>query len=139
MTNAPEAEWHVVCEQCGQVMTPNSGCLPYIVFESGKRYKREPHFDDDDRPCHDCNAGPGKYHHTGCDSDVGLNRSSQQLLSSSSRTVHIKSVCSSSSRRSKNDPERVAPSLEERVCLLAVAAVADQLEVRASRTQGGSR
>ena len=69
MTNAPEAEWHVVCEQCGQVMTPNSGCLPYIVFESGKRYKRERHFDDDGRPCHDCNAGPGKYHHTGCDSD----------------------------------------------------------------------
>jgi len=51
---------------CGEEMKPGSGCR-YVEMQDkhGKWHKR----DTAHEPCHDCNAGVGKVHHWGCDSE----------------------------------------------------------------------
>lgn len=71
---------------CGREMTPGGGCV-FTHTQLGKRGKwveRVPVGGPGDfseledavlgtnghpRDCHDCNAGPGKHHHPGCDAE----------------------------------------------------------------------
>ena len=52
---------------CGHEMKPGSSChIVEMKGNDGKWYKRLP---NDRGQCHDCNAGSGKIHHWGCDSE----------------------------------------------------------------------
>lgn len=67
---------HAKCEDCNQPMDPGVGCTMTHVSKSekGASVKRIFCGEADDwgadcpgGVCHDCNAGPGKPHHAGCD------------------------------------------------------------------------
>ena len=59
----PEKKY-ATCHLCNQEMQPNSGCTAtHIEDTTGKVHAR---IKSDDL-CHDCNAGPGQYHHMSCD------------------------------------------------------------------------
>lgn len=66
---------HGTCEDCKRVMDPGVGCtLTHVTrTEKGKLVKRifvgEIGDWAEEGNCHDCNAGPGKPHHPGCDNE----------------------------------------------------------------------
>lgn len=61
------------CFRCGADMNTSNGCTDDRVIEFADGTERDPiPFERDDqpggaRPCHDCGAYPGNYHHPGCD------------------------------------------------------------------------
>ena len=58
---------NAICNDCKKEMKPKGGCsLPYLIDKDKKRMKRNV---CDTDVCHDCNAGNGKIHHFGCDSE----------------------------------------------------------------------
>ena len=68
---------YAICSDCGREMTPGTGCGCSQVSLGGKTYERIRAGDDrdfdpdmaDGDVCHDCNAGLGQYHHSGCDAE----------------------------------------------------------------------
>jgi predicted RNA-binding Zn-ribbon protein involved in translation (DUF1610 family) len=68
---------YAICPDCGQEMSPETGCTKSTVMIGGEEYERIPFGDDRDFDpdmeegdvCHDCNAGIGQYHHAGCDAE----------------------------------------------------------------------
>lgn len=66
-----------VCSDCGKEMSPGTGCGCSHIMLGGKDYERIKAGDDLDFDpnmevgdvCHDCNAGLGQYHHSGCDAE----------------------------------------------------------------------
>lgn len=68
---------YAICSECSKEMSPGTGCDCSHIFLNGKTYERiktgdeldfDPNMTADD-VCHDCNAGPGQYHHNGCDAE----------------------------------------------------------------------
>lgn len=68
------------CQACGQQMATGGGCvdpghnrIAWGAERAGTDASMEAMHGDDWREepwnCHDCNAGPGKFHHPGCDSE----------------------------------------------------------------------
>ena len=66
-----------VCSDCGKEMAPGNGCTCSSIMLGGKTYERIKVGDERDfepnmsagEVCHDCNAGVGQYHHSGCDAE----------------------------------------------------------------------
>jgi len=80
---------HVTCEDCKQPMDPGVGCtLTHVAkTEDGEMVKRLFCGEGDDwgadcpgGVCGDCNAGPGKPHHAGCDIERCPNCGGQMLM-----------------------------------------------------------
>ena len=61
------------CQWCEREMTTHIGCTitEYNDFPDGVTRQRVKHGDDgwgdNGKPCHDCGAPVGDYHHPGCD------------------------------------------------------------------------
>jgi hypothetical protein len=64
----PKAKTYATCD-CGLTMRPKGDCgVREMKAKDGKWYSRISNTDQ--APfCHDCNAGLGKVHHWGCDSE----------------------------------------------------------------------
>jgi len=66
---------YAICEACGKEMAPGNGCGLTHARIGSEEYERIKVGDDlDFEPgtydfCHDCNAGPGQYHHYNCDAE----------------------------------------------------------------------
>lgn len=56
-----------ICNYCNQEMKEGAGCTLKTYNIYTKKYGRIPYTPDSDRYCHDCNVGPGQFHHPGCD------------------------------------------------------------------------
>jgi len=65
------------CTICHKGMSPYTGCIVSSVSCNGREYERirsgdardfNPNMEEND-VCHDCNVGPGQYHHWGCDAE----------------------------------------------------------------------
>lgn len=66
------------CRVCNQEMTAAQGCVMLPITIKGRAYRPIPN--DEDKPCHDCGAQPGQYHHPGCDMEK-CPRCRMQILS----------------------------------------------------------
>lgn len=75
-----KSKW-AVCDSCGQEMKPGGGCTvtKYDDFKDQISRDRVPYPADEEKPCHDCNCGPGKLHHPGCDMERCPKCSGQSL------------------------------------------------------------
>jgi len=62
-TEKPAKKKYATCGECGTEMVPGGGCAKHFYIYGGKKYLAQ----KADEQCHDCNAGPGKFHHANCD------------------------------------------------------------------------
>lgn len=54
------------CDYCGRVMKTADGCDPLPIETRSGIFERIPWGAAEERPCGDCGAKPGGYHHPGC-------------------------------------------------------------------------
>lgn len=73
-----KSKTYAVCPDCKREMVLGGGCsYRFIRAEGGEWLERFKHTHI--QPCHDCNAGLGKYHHMGCDWEKCPNCSMQLI------------------------------------------------------------
>ena len=56
-----------ICRYCKQPMNPGGGCTAVGYSDSLDGSNMVEVIKNTEQICHDCNAGPGKAHHPGCD------------------------------------------------------------------------